>query len=66
MKVAEQLKNQINDKGITYTRISEKIGIPVKTISRIFLGRRKLLSDELFLICKATDINIDDLRKPAS
>ena len=36
-----QLKNQINDKGITYTRISEKTEIiPVKTISRIFREKK--------------------------
>ena len=65
MKVAERLKEKIEDKGITYTKISEKTGIPLQVISNIFLGKRKLTADELFSICRATEIDIDTLRPSA-
>lgn len=59
--VAEQLKEKIELKGITYSSISRKTNIPVNTISRSLMGKRKLLADELILICRATDIELGEL-----
>lgn len=63
MKAQDVLKMCVEEKGVTYTFISEKTGIPVDTISKIFKGKRKLQADELLDICEAVSISIDDFRK---
>lgn len=60
MRAFERLKQLIDDKGITYTFISNKTGIPVNTISRSLSGKRKLPADEMISICKATGIDLND------
>ena len=60
MRAFEKLKQLIDDKGITYTFISNKTGIPVNTISRSLSGKRKLPADEMILICRATGIDLSD------
>lgn len=60
MRAFEKLKQLIDDKGITYTFISNKTGIPVNTISRSLSGKRKLPADEMISICKATGIDLSD------
>lgn len=59
--VTEILKKIIDEKGIKYTFISSKTGIPIDTISRSFLGKRRLPANEMIEICKAIKIDIDDL-----
>ncbi|MBQ4426625.1 MAG: helix-turn-helix transcriptional regulator [Oscillospiraceae bacterium] len=61
MQIAEKLKQLVDGKGVTYTFISEKTGIPVNSISRSFLGKRKLQADEMVAICSAVGINPSDL-----
>lgn len=61
ISISKKLKEKIEFKGITLTSISRKTNIPVNTISRSLMGKRKLLADELILICKATGIELDEL-----
>ena len=42
MNVAQRMKTLVQARGVTYTFISAKTGIPVDAISRAFLGKRKL------------------------
>ena len=60
MKAAEKLKDLVEERGVTYTFISSKTGIPVDTISRVFLGKRKLLADEMVSICNAVGLDLKD------
>lgn len=52
MTVAQKMKLLIEQKGITYTFISEKTGIPVDALSKSFLGKRRLPADEMISICR--------------
>lgn len=61
MSVAEQLKHLVDARGVSYTFISEKTGIPVNTISRSFLGKRRLPADEMLAICCAVGIDLNDI-----
>lgn len=61
MTATQKLKAIIADKGITYSRISQKTGIPVDSLSKSFLGKRQLRAEELIAICKASDIDLGDL-----
>ena len=58
MSVAEKLKSIISSKGVSYTFISAKTGMPVDTLSKIFLGKRRLLASELIAICDALEISL--------
>lgn len=59
--IANRLKAEIENKGISYSSTSRKTNIPVNTISRSLMGKRKLLADELILICRASDIELGEL-----
>lgn len=61
MNVAQKLKSLVENKGVTYTFISEKTGISVDAISRSFLGKRKLPADEMVRICEAIGVDLTDL-----
>lgn len=56
MSAATRLKQLVDGRGIRYTFIADKTGIPLNSISRTFLGKRKLTADEMFSICEATGI----------
>lgn len=62
MAVAEKIKKLIDGKGVTYTFISEKTGIPIDAISRSMLGKRRLPADEMILICNAVGIDLKELQ----
>lgn len=61
MTAAARIKELVNSKGVSYTFISDKTGIPVDAISRTFLGKRRLMADEMIAICSAVGINLQDL-----
>ena len=61
MKAAEKMKRLVEDKGISYTFISEKTGIPVNAFSRSFLGKRRFPADAMLLICNAIGLDLGDL-----
>ena len=58
---AQKMKLLIEQKGITYTFISEKTGIPVDALSKSFLGKRRLPADEMISICREVGIDLSDL-----
>ena len=58
--VASRLKDLIDEKGVTYTFISEKTGIPIDALSRSFRGKRRLPADEMIAICKAINVDLRD------
>lgn len=66
MKVAQRIKEIVDDKGVTYTSISSKTGITVNAISQSFAGKRKLSADEMIAICKALNIDLVDLQNCVS
>lgn len=63
MSAATRLKQLVDERGIRYTFIAEKTGIPLGAISKCFYGRRRMLADELLAICDATGIDPNDLRE---
>ncbi len=63
MTAAERVKQIVEDKGVSYTFISEKTGIPVNAISRSFLGKRRFPADEMVAICSVIGIDLGDFYK---
>lgn len=66
MAVAQKIKDIIDGRGITYTFISSKTGIPVDAISKSMMGKRKLPADEMIAICKAIGVDLNDLKSNIS
>lgn len=62
MAVAERLKQLVDNKGVTYSFISSRTGIPVDAISKSFLGKRRLPADELVDICNVVGIELNELQ----
>lgn len=58
MTVAEQMKTIIEDRGVTYSFISRKTGIPIDSISKSMAGKRKLPADELVKMCLLLGVDI--------
>lgn len=61
MQVAEKLKALVEERGITYTFIAERTGIPVDAISKSLRGKRRLPADEMVAICKLMGVDLRDL-----
>lgn len=62
MAVAARLKQLVDDKGVTYSFISSRTGIPVDAISKSLLGKRRLPADELVNICNVVGIELNELQ----
>ena len=62
MTVAEKVKILLASKGVTYTFISEKTGIPVDAISKSLSGKRRFPADEMISICNAVGIDLSELQ----
>lgn len=61
MRAAEKIRVLVENKGITYTYISKKTGIPVNSISRALMGKRRLPADEFIAICQVIGVSLGDL-----
>jgi len=63
MHVAEKLKKIIDERGIKYTFIAKKTGIPSNCLSRTLLGKRRLPADEMISICNVIGIDMKDIQE---
>lgn len=62
MSAAMTLKRLVDERGIKYTFLANETGIPVNVISQTFLGKRRLLADEMISICVAAGLDLNDMR----
>lgn len=58
MKLHEKVLLYVNNHGIKQTWLAAQLGISVKTLNSILLGRQKLTADMFELIC-LKGINVD-------
>lgn len=65
MNVAEKIRRITDERGVKYTAISQATHIPVDALSKSFLGKRKLLADEMLAICGFLHLDMGDLTDPA-
>jgi len=63
LSVAQKLKALIDQRGIKYSFLANKTGIPVNQLTKSLHGNRRLLADELVLLCLALDLDLADLKK---
>lgn len=62
MNAALKLKRLVEERGIKYTFLSDKTGIPIDAISKCFMGKRRMLADEMISLCEAAGVDLNDLR----
>ena len=53
-----KVKQYLDEKGIKYSFLSEKIGIPMNVLSPLLNGKRKMSVEEYFLICNALELPV--------
>lgn len=56
------MKKYLDENGIKYSFLSEKIGIPMNVLSPLLNEKRKMGVEEYFLICDALGLPIDTFR----
>lgn len=54
--VQQKIKDYLTEHGIKHQRIVRDTGISQSTWSAIMNGKRKLLADEFFLVCKSLKV----------
>lgn len=61
--VGKRIKKYLDENGIKYSFVSEKIGIPMNILSPLLNGKRKMSAEEYFLICEAIGVGADYFSK---
>lgn len=56
------MKNYLDENGIKYSFLSEKIGIPMNILSPLLNGKRKMSAEEYFLLCEALGVPVDTFK----
>lgn len=54
-----RVKKYLDDNGIKYSFLSEKIGMPMNMLSPLLNGKRKMSVEEYFMICEALGVPVD-------
>lgn len=54
-----KVKKYLDEKGIKYSFLSEKIGMPMNLFSPLLNGKRKMSVEEYFTICEALGVSVD-------
>lgn len=54
-----KVKEYLDENGIKYSFLSEKVGIPMNVLSPLLNGKRKMSVEEYFTICEALNLPVD-------
>lgn len=60
MSVSQVLNDRINERGITVSELSRRVGMNDEALRRSIAGYRNLKADEFIQICHVMDLNIND------
>lgn len=64
MQTNLEIKEYLEEKGISQTFISKKTGIPLPKLNLALNGNRRLTLEEYTLICGVLEVNTDRFLKP--
>lgn len=53
-----KVKEYLDENGIKYSFLSEKIGMPMNMLSPLLNGKRKMSAEEYFSICSALNVPV--------
>ena len=54
-----KIKKYLDDNGIKYSFVADKINMPMNVFSYLINGKRKMTAEEYFSICKVLDVDAD-------
>lgn len=57
--VGLRIKKYLDDNGIKYSFVAEKIDMPMNMFSPLLNGKRKMSAEEYLLICKAIGVGAE-------
>lgn len=57
--LGKRIKAYLDDKGIKYTYVSEKTGLPMNVLSPLLNGKREVKATEYFSICIALNLPLE-------
>lgn len=60
--VVDRLRKELDNRGITWYKLSQITNIRYELLRRVFNGKRKLSADELLIILEKTGIGFDDIK----
>lgn len=55
--VGLRIKKYLDENGIKYSFLSDKIGMPMNILSPLLNGKRKMTAEEYLLICRAIGVD---------
>lgn len=55
--VGKKIKKYLDENGIKYSFVAEKIGMPMNMFSPLLSGKRKMSAEEYLLICNAIGVD---------
>lgn len=61
-KVTERIKDIIQERGLQYKFVCEKLGIEQVKFSQCMNGKRNLKTGEFLAICSLLNLNFDDFK----
>lgn len=65
-RIAANLKRVIDDKGVKYTHIANKMNLSVDSLSKKLSGYTRLTAEELVEICDIINVPLDAVRSAES
>lgn len=57
--LSERIRKYIEESGVKFGVIADRIGIPMNTFSAMMNGKRKITAEEYFAICKALNVPLE-------
>lgn len=60
MKTYEVIAKRVNDRGISIAELSRRVGMNPELLRRSLVGERKIVSDELIVLCIELELDIPD------
>lgn len=60
--VGLEIKKYLDENGIKYSFLSEKIGMPMNMLSPLLNGKRKMSAEEYFTICSALNVPVSKFK----
>lgn len=61
-----KVKKYLDENGIKYSFLSEKIGMPMNMLSPLLNGKRKMTVEEYFTICEALAVPVTKFEPDAT
>lgn len=57
--LCERIRKYIEESGLKFTIIAERVDIPMNTFSAMMNGKRKITAEEYFAICRALNVPLE-------